>query len=129
VATATHYRGRGGGFGSRALEIASNVRPSFWRCLHRLDLAFELWGDSAWHQDGDCVADITCGLFLVSTRLTFGSVLPKRLRLPMPLRESVFRSEPAVFRSEPAVFRSEPAYVVDEDPTVALSSTFAKEYR
>ena len=27
--------------------------PSFWRCVHRLDLAFELRGGSGWHQDGD----------------------------------------------------------------------------
>eukprot|EP01047_Picozoa_sp_COSAG01_P039001 COSAG01_NODE_3197_length_6430_cov_36.427263_5_plen_47_part_00 len=33
-------------------EIAFWGRPSFWGCVHRLDLAFELWGGSAFFLPG-----------------------------------------------------------------------------
>eukprot|EP01048_Picozoa_sp_COSAG05_P035584 COSAG05_NODE_15551_length_366_cov_5.947566_1_plen_54_part_10 len=53
MATGVHYRARRRRLGSRAVEIAFWGCPSFWRCVHRLDLAFELRGGSGWHQDGD----------------------------------------------------------------------------
>ena len=43
----------GGGLAHVRLIRAFWGCPSFWRCLHRLDLAFELRGGSGWHQDGD----------------------------------------------------------------------------